>query len=407
MKNKYIATLIVFIMTVTFLLTGCSTKKSNENELVFWTLQMGTFDKYITGIIDEFEAQNPDIKIKWVDVPYSEGEKRTLAALLSDNPPDLINLTPDFSAMAAQKNTLFEIPKSAIDENFPTSLQQSLSFNGKFFAVPFYVTSAITFANKDLMAKSNIKSVPKTYDEMFAQAKNAKSAGFYIEMPTVNENMTFLKILNKYNVNVYENINSDQAYRIFSLYKNLYQNNLIPKESLTQNHREALEKYMSGQIVFLQAGSNFLNIIKENAPTVYDSTVLSEQMTGDSGKYDYSLMNLIIPKKSKHAQDALKFALFLTNKENQLELAKLTSVLPANKFALSDEYFNKTDSKEALARNISANQIKNLGSEIQNRRSKKNLIMLTNTALAQIMTNQGDTTTILFELNKKIQDLEE
>ena len=114
MKNKYIATLIVFILTVTFLLTGCSTKKSNENELVFWTLQMGTFDKYITGIIDEFEAQNPDIKLKWVDVPYSEGEKRTLAALLSDNPPDLINLTPDFSAMAAQKNTLFEIPKSVI-----------------------------------------------------------------------------------------------------------------------------------------------------------------------------------------------------------------------------------------------------------------------------------------------------
>ena len=159
--------------------------------------------------------------------------------------------------------------------------------------------------------------------------------------------------MNKYNVDVYENINSDQAYKIFSLYKNLYQNNLIPKESLTQNHREALEKYMSGQIVFLQAGSNFLNIIKENAPTVYDSTVLSEQMTGDSGKYDYSLMNLIIPKKSKHAQDALKFALFLTNKENQLELAKLTSVLPANKFALLMNTLIKRIRKKHL-REISA-----------------------------------------------------
>lgn len=41
--------------------------------------------------------------IKWVDVPFSEGEKRTLAAVMTDNPPDLINLNPDFSALLAQK----------------------------------------------------------------------------------------------------------------------------------------------------------------------------------------------------------------------------------------------------------------------------------------------------------------
>ena len=110
---------------------------------------------------------------------------------------------------------------------------------------------------------------------------------------------------------------------------------LIPKESLTQSHREALEKYMSGQIVFLQAGANFLNIVKENAPTIYKNTDLIPQIVGNTGKYDFSLMNLIIPSKAKHKDDALKFALFLTNKNNQLELAKLTSVLPVNNEALA------------------------------------------------------------------------
>lgn len=407
MNKKYIATILILILVIIGTFCAFIPKKQNNNELVFWTLQMGTFDKYINNIISEFEAQNPNIKIKWVDVPYSEGEKRTLAALLSDNPPDLINLTPDFSALAAQKNTLYEIPKADIEDNYPISLSQSLSFNGKYFAIPFYITSAITFANKDLMQKAGINSVPKTYDEMFSYADKAKEIGCYIEMPTINENLTFLKILNKYGVDVYNNINSKESEAVFNLYKDLYQKNLIPKESLTQNHREALEKYMSGQIMFLQAGSNFLNIIKENAPTVYNSTILSEQLMGTTQKYDFSLMNLIIPKRANHPDEALKFALFLTNKENQLELAKLTSVLPANKFAIQDEYFKQTDTKEALARNISSRQINNLGAEIQNKRSKKNLILLTNTALAQIMTNQNDTKTILSELNKKIQDLEE
>jgi putative chitobiose transport system substrate-binding protein len=363
-------------------------KKNENEELVFWTLQLGSFDKYINKIIYNFEKENPDIKIKWVDVPYAEGEKRTLAALLSDNPPDLINLTPDFSAMAAQKNALFEIPKDFMKQ-YPESLYPALSYNGKFFAIPFYLTSAITFANQDLLQKADIYKIPKSYDTMFDFAKQTKDkTGMFIEMPTLNENDTFIKILNKYGVNILLTPNFDKAKQIFKRYEYLYKSDLIPKESLTQSHREALEKYMSGQVVFLQAGANFLNIIRENAPEMYDKTVLFPQMTGDSGKYDFSLMNLIIPANSKKHEQALKFAEYLTNQQNQLELAKLTSVLPANKYALQDSYFNKSGNKEELARKISSEQIKNVSTEVKNTRNKKNIILLTNTILAQILTDK-------------------
>ncbi|MGN0015042.1 MAG: ABC transporter substrate-binding protein [Candidatus Gastranaerophilaceae bacterium] len=402
MKFKIFATICIFL-TVIF---TCLKRDVQKDELVFWTLQLGTFDKYINSVISNFEKQNPNIKIKWVDVPYSEGEKRTLAALLSDNPPDLINLTPDFSAMAAQKNALFEIPQDVMN-NFPESLYQSLSYNGKFFAIPFYLTSAITFANKDLMAKASIIRVPKTYDEMFSCAKAARKAGVYIEMPSVNENDTFLKILNKYNVNVYENINSDISHKIFDMYSNLYKNDLIPKESITQSHREALEKYMAGQIIFLQAGANFLNIVKENAPSIYENTVLANQMTGTTNKYDFSLMNLIIPTKAKHREDALKFAAFLTNEQNQLEFAKLTSVLPANKYALEDDYFKQTNTKEDIARKLSAEQIKNVTSGIQNKRNKKNIILLVNSCLARSMADKTNLDDDLEQLQDKIEDFNE
>ncbi len=405
MKNKIISILIILFAAITFLFIP--QQKKSENELVFWTLQLGTFDKYINNVISDFEKQNPDIKIKWVDVPYSEGEKRTLAALLSDNPPDLINLTPDFSAMAARKNTLFEIPKDVMNI-FPQDTLQAVSYNGKIFAIPFYLTSAVTYANSDLMKKSDIKAVPSTYQEMYSLAEKIKTkTNCYVDMPTVSENDTFWKILNKNEIDVMTEISSEKSKQIFEEYKNLYQNNLIPKESITQSHREALEKYMSGQIVFLQAGANFLNIIKENAPLIYDKTVVAAQMAGSSGKYDFSLMNLIIPKKSKNKDAALKFALFLTNKENQLEFAKLTSVLPANKEALQDEYFNSELSKEDLARKTSAKQINNLSSGIKNYRQKKNIITLLNTSVVRIMTNTANIDDELIELSKKIDKFNE
>ncbi len=405
MKKIFIYLTIIFL--VVFLFLNFKTKNKTDNELVFWTLQLGTFDKYINGVIAEFEKENPDIKIKWVDVPYSEGEKRTLAALLTDNPPDLINLTPDFSAMAAQKNALYEIPKEYMN-SYPCALYQSLSYNDKFFAIPFYITSAITFVNSDLATKAGITRLPKTYEEMYSYAENVKNiTGCYVEMPTISENDSFLKILNKYGITINKNFTSDKTEKIFEQYKKLYQNNLIPKESLTQNHREALEKYMSGQIVFLQAGTNFLNIVKENAPTVYKKTVVAPQMLGSTGKYDFSLMNLIIPSKAKHKEEALKFAIFLTNKKNQLEFAKLTSILPVNKEALSDDYFKKSSTKEEYARKISAEQIQNIGEGLKNSRNKKNITLIVNTALAEIMTNKADTKRKLEDTIEKIKYYQE
>ena len=91
---------LVFIILIFCILSFAKIafKSNSAQDIVFWTLQMGDFSEYMNGIISEFEKDNPNIKIKWIDVPFSEGEKRTLASVLSDNPPDLINATPDFSS---------------------------------------------------------------------------------------------------------------------------------------------------------------------------------------------------------------------------------------------------------------------------------------------------------------------
>ena len=79
--------LVLFLLS-TFLLTGCTTKPT-EKEVTFWTLQMGDFAPYMNEVIQNYEAKHAGIKIKWIDVPFSEGEKRTLAAVMTDFPPDL------------------------------------------------------------------------------------------------------------------------------------------------------------------------------------------------------------------------------------------------------------------------------------------------------------------------------
>ena len=116
--KKFLYILIIVFLVLLTMPADLNRSKKNENtkEVTLWTLQMSDFSDYMNGVIKEFEKENPDIKIIWIDVPFSEGEKRTLASVLSDNPPDLINLNPDFSATLAQKGTLSEIPAEKVTQ---------------------------------------------------------------------------------------------------------------------------------------------------------------------------------------------------------------------------------------------------------------------------------------------------
>lgn len=392
---------ILFIICVLLLLLlTFPFKRTQSNEVVFWTLQMGDFAPYIDKVISEFEAQNPEIKIKWVDVPFSEGEKRTLASVLSDNPPDLINLNPDFSALLAQRGALYEIDEK-YSEQYNDSIINSLKYNGKLYSLPWYATSAITIYNKDLTNKSNTK-LPKTYNDIVQIAPSIKSkTGAYVMLPNITENDTMLRILNKYGV---KDINSEKSIEVFEMFKTLYAKDLIPKETITQTHREALEKYMAEKIVFFQAGANFLTMIKENAPSTYKNTDVTAQLTGDLGQYDFSLMNFIIPLRANHKDEALKFALFLTNEENQLELGKLTNVLAVNKKTLQNEFYTKYNEGDLIskARVLSAKQLNKIEPSLKTVRNQKELNNIINTAVQQILLGKDSTKNILDDTYKKL-----
>ena len=396
MDKKLVFILITAIVLITGVFFVFKNTPQKDNEVVFWTLQMSDFAPYISGVISDFEKQNPDVKIKWVDVPFSEGEKRTLASVLSDNPPDLVNLNPDFSATLAQKGALSEIPKEKTSQ-FPSAITDSLTYNGKIYSVPWYATSAVTIYNKELLNKSGIK-VPETYGQMSRYAQSVKDkTGAYIMLPNITENDTMLKILNKYGVSGAEFINSKESVEVFALFKDLYVKNLIPKETVTITLQESLEKYMSGNIVFITAGANFLNMIKENAPSTYKITDVAPQITGDCGQNDFSLMNFVIPLKAKHKQEALDFALFLTNEKNQLELAKLTGILTVNKEALKNEFYTKYDRNDimAKARVISAVQLNKIQPVYKTRKGQKDINNIVNLAVQQILTGDTDIQKVL------------
>ena len=405
MKKIILYTFLIFLIAGLIIFKLFLTNNTATKKLTFWSIQLKpVYEKEINKIIDDFKKSHPNYEVVWVDIPIQEAQKRTLASILSSTPPDLINLNPDFSIILAQKNALYNFNKEDVIQ-FHHDLINKLKYNNKIYALPFYATSPVTIYNKKIYNTCIKKDFIASYDELYEISNELKKCSNTIPFAaSLNEGDTLAKILNKYDIDKFESkeeINS--AIKIYSMFNDMYKNNLLPKDVLTINHREAIEKYMSSQTLIVVAGSNFIDMIKQNAPDTYKDSALSKQLVGKNKKYDISLMNLIIPKKSKNIKAALDFALLLTNEENQLKLSKLTNVLPANKYALENEYFkNCSNDLVQQSRCISAKQLNNLNDKEFPNNNKKTTNEAINKSLEEILLNKNITK---IKIEEKIKEL--
>ena len=359
---KKVFAIIILILIVFFVFVGNLNKKDSKKQLIFWSIQLKPiYEKQMAEIISEFEKKHEGYKIKWIDIPIKEAQKRTLASILSSTPPDLINLNPAFSLLLAQKDTLEFFDNEKL-EQFSDKLINQLKYNNKIYALPFYATSAVTIYNKEDFNNCVKSDFIKTYDDLFKISDSLnKCTNKAVFVNSLNENDTLAKILAKNDISYFESEQEQQsAIEVFDEFNQMYKKEQMPKDTLTLSHREVIEKYMSNQASIIVAGSNFINMIKKSAPDIYQKTDIDYQLVGKNGEYDISLMNLIIPKRAKNKELALEFALLLTNEKNQLDFAKLTNVLPANKYALNNEYFKNCSSElYDKSRCISARQLEN------------------------------------------------
>ena len=405
MKKIILYTFLIFLIAGLIIFKLFLTNNAATKKLTFWSIQLKpVYEKEINKIIDDFKKSHPNYEVVWVDIPIQEAQKRTLASILSSTPPDLINLNPDFSIILAQKNALYNFNKEDVIQ-FHHDLINKLKYNNKIYALPFYATSPVTIYNKKIYDTCIKKDFIASYDELYKISNELKKCSNTVPFAaSLNEGDTLAKILNKYDIDKFESkeeINS--AIKIYSMFNDMYKNNLLPKDVLTINHREVIEKYMSSQTLIVVAGSNFIDMIKQNAPDTYKDSALSKQLVGKNKKYDISLMNLIIPKKSKNINAALDFALLLTNEENQLKLSKLTNVLPANKYALENEYFkNCSNDLVQQSRCISAKQLNNLNDKEFPNNNKKTTNEAINKSLEEILLNKNITK---IKIEEKIKEL--
>jgi len=331
------------------------------------------FTDYFNKLIANFETENPAVKVRWVDVPWSAMESKILTAVSAKTAPDIVNLNPGFASQLASRKAWMDLDTKVpepVRQQYLPNIWKASTIDEKSFGIPWYLTTRVTIYNQDLLKQAGISKPPTTYEELAQVAqqvkdKTGKYAFFVTFVPA--DSGEVLESFVQMGVQLVDNqgqaaFNTPEGIAAFRYWVDLYKKGLLPKEVLTQGHRNAIELYQAGETAMLASGPEFLKTIETNAPAVAKVSASAPQITGKTGKKNVAVMNLVIPRDTSKPDDALKFALFVTNTENQLAFAKAANVLPSTVEAVEAYQAQLASATNASAveqaRNISASQLK-------------------------------------------------
>lgn len=354
MKN---IVLILLLITSLISFHGCNNPK-DENTIEFWTLQLSpVFDDYFHSLIKEYEAHNPDIKIRWIDIPYDAAIQKLLASLAAGNPPDVVNLSADFLAKFAALNALevltTHIPADSLRQIYLSNALEACTFRNQTVALPWYLNTYALIYNKKLITQAGFSpsDIPSTFSELTEFLREYKNrTGNYALFWNIGKDSYLPMMLGSEGIKMVNSditralFNSPEAVSLINSWMDLYKQGFLPSESLINTGASIIEPYQSGRVAMVFTGPVFLKRIKDNAPGIYSSTDIAPPVVGVTGKHELAAMSVALTKKSRNKKQALDFALFVTNNQNQLNFCKLATIFPSTQEAMLDPYFTSGDS---------------------------------------------------------------
>jgi len=347
-------------ISVVLLLLVCLQKKSlarkEEDSITVWA--MGAEGMKIAEMARRFETANPGIKIITQAIPWEAAHEKLITSVVGEIPPDVSQLgttwMAEFQAMGALApvDEFISSSKIVTEDKFFTASWKTNFINGKVYGVPWYVDTRVIFYRKDLLKEVGFNYPPRTWEELEKIGKalvkdrdgDGKIDQFGMALPVKDWNILSMFIWeNGGNILTPDNskpdVESEATRGAFEFYLKLFQEKIVPTTEAVDV--DLFHAFRTGFYPIFISGPWMIELTRNELGKEYE------------GKWDVSMMprkkfptsfvggcNLVIFNGSKHKDIAWKFIEFMSQPEVQVEWYKMTTDLPAVKFAWKDPFFD-------------------------------------------------------------------
>jgi len=169
--------------------TALAAPAAAETELtMYYPIAVGgALTEVVDGIVADFEAANPDIKVNAIySGNYDDTRVRALSALASGEPAQLaVMFSIDAYDLIEQDIIMAFDDIEGVDAGWLDSFYPALMANGKIegktWGIPFQRSTIVAYYNKDMFRAAGLdpEAPPATWDEMISMGKALTKDGTY------------------------------------------------------------------------------------------------------------------------------------------------------------------------------------------------------------------------------------
>ena len=347
LQARSFTVLRIVLITITSILfhTGCSDQNSSEVIIDFWA--MGREGEIVKKLTADFEQQNPGIRVRVQQIPWSAAHEKLLTAYAGDAMPDLFQLgntwIPEFVALnaLADLDSWMRDTASVDRDDFFTGVLETNLIDDRVYGIPWYVDTRLIFYRKDILARAGYSEPPKNWSEWLTTMARIRKIvgpqGYAVLLPinewapliilALNLDAEFLK-----NNQTYGNFRDTRFRKAFDFYVDLFRNGFAPPigDSQTAN---IYQEFAKGHFSMLITGPwNIGEFNRRLPPALKDQWMTTPIPAPDHATRSTSIAggaSLVMFRKSRHQKAVWRLIEYLVDPARQIEFYQLTGDLPA------------------------------------------------------------------------------
>lgn len=359
-KLFYMGTLL---FSVGVLAAGCGnseTADSSGNEsadskttLDFWSFWgSGARQEVIEEIIDDFNASQDKIEVKYSYQPWGDIWTKSLSSITAGNPPDVI--VQDINSVAQraeaqQATNLSEYIEEGFSDEFYPQLWDTVEYEGDAYAVPFNTDTQVIFYNKTLFKEAGIseEQLPQTWEELETVARKLdvkngddfERIGFY---PLWNLGADVWALNADDGVSWFdkdENVKIDTDNKVEALEWILDWQEYYGQDTINRLEAEfgsgVADPFISGLVAMRAQNINYYSSLAENAPDDFEFGVIQiPEKESSSGHWSWGGgFVLEVPYGAKDPEASYEFIKYLSTPEVQEKFGEKSFDIMANRTA--------------------------------------------------------------------------
>ena len=146
-----------------------------SGQITVWA--MGAEGEKLGELAKDFEAENPDIKVKVTPIAWDVAHDKLITAVAGNQTPDVSQMGTTWMGEFAKTGAIEEVPDDIDLDAYFEGARNTAIVDDTAFGVPWYVETRVLYYRTDIAKKAGIDGPPESWDDLKAMAQAMKQKG--------------------------------------------------------------------------------------------------------------------------------------------------------------------------------------------------------------------------------------